>query len=76
LARRPWRDGFSVAADRSKPAEEWLLELPTKPAAEPIAVVMAARDAPSPAFAGGGRVGSSTGRSVCWTATIPTGPRS
>ncbi len=55
MARRPWRDGFFVATDDSKPAEEWLLGLPTTPAAEVIAVVMAVRDAPPPTFAGGGK---------------------
>ncbi len=55
MARRPWRDGFFVAADGSKPAEEWLQGLPAKPAAEVIAVVMAVRDAPPPTFAGGGK---------------------
>ena len=55
LAPRPWRDGFFVAADGRKPAEGWLLELPAKPAAEVIAVITAVRDAPPPAFAGGGK---------------------
>ena len=55
MARRPWRDGLFVAADGSKPAEQWLQVLPAKPAAEVIAVVMAVRDAPPPAFAGGGK---------------------
>ncbi len=53
--RRPWRDGFFVTVDGTKPAREWLRDLPAKPAAEVIAVVKAVRDAPPPAFAGGGK---------------------
>jgi hypothetical protein len=45
LAWHPRRDGFVLAADGRKPAEEWLLPLPAKPAAEAIAVVKAVRDA-------------------------------
>ncbi len=55
MARDPGRDGFFVTADGSKPAEEWLRQLAAKPAAEVIAVVKAVRDAPPPAFAGGGK---------------------
>ncbi len=55
MTKRPWRDGIFVAADGRKPADEWLLQLPAKPAAEVIAVVKAVRDAPPPAFAGGGK---------------------
>ena len=55
LARNQWRDGFFMTSEGSKPAEEWLDLLPTKPAAEVIAVVKAVRDAPPPAFAGGGK---------------------
>ncbi len=55
MSRSPWRDGFFVTADGTKPAREWLLDLPAKPAAEVIAVVKAVRDAPPPAFAGGGK---------------------
>jgi hypothetical protein len=55
LVRQAWCDGFFVTADGQKPAEEWLLQLPAKPAAEVIAVVKAVRDAPPPAFAGGGK---------------------
>lgn len=54
-ARRPWRDGFFTTPDGRKPAEEWLSQLPTKPASEVVAVVKAVRDAPPPAFAGGGK---------------------
>jgi hypothetical protein len=50
-----WRDGFFVTDDGRKPAEAWLEGLPTKPASEVIAVVIAVRDAPPPAFAGGGK---------------------
>ena len=55
MVRQAWRDGFFVDAAGEKPAEEWLLQLPAKPAAEVIAVVQAVRDAPPPAFAGGGK---------------------
>lgn len=55
MVRQSWRDGFFVDADGQKPAEEWLLQLPAKPAAVVIAVVKAVRDAPPPAFAGGGK---------------------
>jgi hypothetical protein len=44
-----------VGRDGRKPAEEWLNSLPTKPASQIIAVVLAVRDAPPPAFAGGGK---------------------
>lgn len=50
-----WRDGFYLSPNGRKPAEEWLEKLPSKPAAEVIAVVLAVRDAPPPAFAGGGK---------------------
>ena len=55
MARRTWRDGPFATADGTKPAEEWLLALPSKPAAEIVAVVKAVRDAPPPRFAGGGK---------------------
>lgn len=48
-------EGFYVTPDGRKPAEDWLQQLPTKPASEVIAVVIAVRDAPPPAFAGGGK---------------------
>ena len=54
MGRRAWRDSFFMAANGTKPAEEWLLALPSKPAAEAIAVIKAVRDAPPPAFSGGG----------------------
>jgi hypothetical protein len=53
--KRPWRDGFFVTTDGRKPAEEWLVQLPAKPASEVVAVVKAVRDAPPPTFAGGGK---------------------
>ena len=55
MVQSSWRDGFFIAADGSRPAEEWLIRLPSKPAAEIIAVIMAVRDAPPPSFAGGGK---------------------
>ena len=49
-----WTDGFFVTQEGRCPAEEWLLELPDRPAARIVAVVRAVRDAPPTTFAGGG----------------------
>lgn len=50
-----WREGYFHTSDGVKPAEAWLDSLDERAAAEVVAVVMAVRDAPPPAFAGGGK---------------------
>jgi Txe/YoeB family toxin of Txe-Axe toxin-antitoxin module len=50
-----WRDGHFCTSDGTKPAEEWLDSLDQKAAAEVVSVVLTVRDAPPPAFAGGGK---------------------
>lgn len=49
-----WTDAFFVTPEGRRPAEEWLLNIPDRPAARIVAVIRAVRDAPPTAFAGGG----------------------